>query len=261
MIYTSSIPKHIYSWNNDDDTYRAVVSIDAQVVSVHTLDEQDVTFPIDPLVISCCRYRRSKKDSLDYDHEAEFATLSDYAKKSQTVTEEDFALAASIRTYFTGKATFTLLRGEALTKFKQDLSALLTLDWSGNQGIIFPSKYVKMIYKLPFFYEHDMIIENEVFDFKERQPIQHKYQGWESVSLYYIRSVSQNSKKKANISYWFKDSNGTRFCIDIDKTNSLIPAWEQLIKLGPITIKGGYIELSYNTLQFYRVTQRWQILS
>jgi hypothetical protein len=256
MIYASPIPKHLFSWNNDNEAW-----IETETVSVYDLNEQNVTFPVDPLVISCCRYRRSNKESLDYDDEAAFSTIDLYSAKHQTITADDFALADSIRTYYKGKVTFALLRGEQLSKFKQDLAALLALEWTDTREITISQKYIGMIYKLPYFYEHDTTIENEVFDSRKLQPIQTRYRHGESVALTYIRSVARHQKRNPSISYWFKDSSGTRFRIDVDKTNSLIPAWEQLIKSGPVHIEGGYTELSHNTLHFYKVAPRWKIVS
>ena len=116
-----------------------------------------------------------------------------------------------------------------------------------------------MIYKLPYFYHHDLILASEVFD-NEYQEINKRQQSWEKVTLTYIRSLDERQKRNPSIKYWFKDQHDNRYSVSIEKTNSLIPTWEHFIK-NPVTIKGAYIERAYDTLHFYQVKPGWKIVS
>jgi hypothetical protein len=116
-----------------------------------------------------------------------------------------------------------------------------------------------MICKLPFFYEHDMGLINDVFG-SETHSIKKHVSSDDPVTLTFIKALDENQKGKATFSYWFKDSNGNRFSIPVEKNNSLIPTWEEFIKK-PITLSGHYTSRSYDSLEFYKVARGWKIVT
>lgn len=225
--------------------------------NLETETEHLVHFKIDPLVLSCCRYRHSDPSNENYDPVLSFTSLNDPSRITDKVNETDYELANKIRRYYQGKLAFAKLRGKEFTKFRKDLSTLVNLKWDETAKI--SESYFGMLYKLPYFYHHDLILASEVFD-NEYQEINKRQESWEEVTLTYIRSLDERQKRNPSIKYWFKDQHENRYSVSIEKTNSLIPTWEHFITK-PVTIKGAYIERAYDTLHFYQVKPGWKIVA
>jgi hypothetical protein len=185
-----------------------------------------------------------------------YSIKTDTAALQKLATQEDRDLAAAIRTYYGGKIAFAKLRGNKMSKFREDLAKFISIEW--NSAVKISEDFVGMIYKLPYFYEHDVLLVNEVFE-TEYHEITKSLDRYETVKLTYIRSVNEYQKKNPSIKYWFKDEHNNRICVSVEKMNPLIPAWEECIKK-PITIQGLYIERAYDTLHFYRVNPGWKII-
>lgn len=221
------------------------------------IKESVIELKIDPLVLSCCQYRHSDPSSEDYNATAAHTSLNhNPAYLYDKVSRADYGLAEKIRKYYQGKIMFAKLRGSQMSKFRQDLSEFLSIKWEETTKI--SEKFLGMIYKLPYFYHHDLILASEVFD-NEYQEINKRQQSWEEVTLTYIRSLDERQKRNPSIKYWFKDQHDNRYSVSIEKTNSLIPSWEHFITK-PVTIKGAYIERAYDTLHFYQVKPGWKIV-
>lgn len=219
--------------------------------------ETFVQFKMDPLVLSCSQYRLSNPKSEDYNPAAAFTSLGnnpDYLYDK--VMKEDFDLAEKIRKYYWGKLAFAKLRGSQMSKFRQDLTEFVNIKWDETVNI--SEKFFGMLYKLPYFYHHDLILTTEVFDSEYQEIVNHK-RSKDEVRLTYIRSLDEYQKRNPSIKYWFRDEYDNRFCVPVEKSNSLIQAWEQFIK-NPIIIKGSYVERAYDTLHFYRVNPGWKIV-
>ena len=221
-----------------------------EVIDVPTIE--------DPLVLSCTLYRYANPKSEDYNTNVRFLNLMNHQSQILAkTTDEDRKLADEIRRYYRGKFLFLKLRGEETTKFRKDLEQFVMVDW--DPSFIITTKTVGMICKLPFFYEHDMGLINDVFG-SETHSIKKHVSSDDPVTLTFIKALDENQKGKATFSYWFKDSNGNRFSIPVEKNNSLIPTWEEFIKK-PITLSGHYTSRSYDSLEFYKVARGWKIVT
>lgn len=219
--------------------------------------ESFIELKIDPLVLSCCQYRMSDSTSEDYNPTGAFTSLNhNPSYLYDKVNQSDYDLAEKIRKYYRGKIIVAKLRGSQMSKFRQDLAKFINIEW--NESTKISDTYLGMIYKLPYFYHHDLILASEVFD-NEYQEINKRQQSWEEVTLTYIRSLDERQKRNPSIKYWFKDKHDNRYSVSIEKTNSLIPSWEHFITK-PVTIKGAYIERAYDTLHFYQVKPGWKIV-
>jgi hypothetical protein len=211
----------------------------------------------DPLVLSCTLYRFANPNSEDYNPTIRFLNLmKDQSQILAKTTDADRTLADEIRRYYRGKFVFLKLRGEQPTKFRKDLEQFVAIDWDPSFTIT--EKTVGMICKLPFFYEHDMGLINDVFGSETHSIKKHVSIG-DSVTLTFIKVLDENQKGKTTFSYWFKDSNDNRFSIPVEKNNSLIPTWEEFIKK-PVTLSGHYTSRSYDSLEFYKVARGWKII-
>ena len=229
----------------------------AEPYNLETEPENFVQFKVDPLVLSCCSYRHNDPNSENYDPILSFTSLNQPSKIYDKVNEADYELANKIRSYYKGKLAFAKLRGKETTKFRRDLSTLVNIEWDETAKI--SENYFGMLYKLPYFYHHDLMLVNEVFE-TEYQEINKRQDSWEEVTLTYIRSLDEKQKRNPSIKYWFKDQHENRYSVSIEKTNSLIPTWEHFITK-PVTIKGAYIERAYDTLHFYQVKPGWKIVA
>ena len=227
-------------------------AFDDILISVDNEPETFYEFEIDPLVLSCAKYRISKTEN-----GASFISLKDGGAYFKTrVIPEDHVEAKNIRDYYRGKIMFAKLRGSQMSKFRQDLSRLVADDWESGNKI--SEVFFGMIHKLPYFYQHDLTLASEIFD-TDYQEINKRRESWSEVTLTYIRSLDEYQKRSPSIKYWFKDEHDTRFCISIEKVNPLLPAWERMLN-EPVTVKGNYIERAYDTLHFYQVKPNWKIV-
>ncbi len=239
-------------------TYKlsSLASVYDNIVPFTLENETDsyVQLKMDPLVLSCCRYRHNDP-ATDY-YDPIVAHTSNLSYLYDKVTQDDYDLADKIRKYYWGKLAFAKLRGNQMSKFRQDLAAFLNIKWDELTKL--SERFFGMLYKLPYFYHHDLLLASEVFE-SEYQDISTPQESWEEVTLTYIRSLDERQKKNPSIKYWFKDKHDNRYSVSIEKTNSLIPTWEHFISK-PVTIKGAYIERAYDTLHFYQVKPGWKII-
>ena len=226
-----------------------VIDLDA-VTEVPTIE--------DPLVLSCTLYRYANPNSEDHNPSIRFLNLiKDQSAILKKTTDVDRKLADDIRRHYRGKFLFLKLRGEQPTKFRQDLEKFVAIDWDPSFTIT--TKTVGMICKLPFFYEHDMGLINDVFG-SETHNIKKHVSSNDPVTLTFIKVLDENQKGKTSFSYWFKDSHDNRFSIPVEKNNSLLPTWEEFIKK-PVTLSGHYTSRSYDSLEFYKVARGWKIVT
>ena len=212
----------------------------------------------DPLVLSCTLFRFANPNSEDYDTDVRFLNLMNHQNQILKKTNDvDRKLADEIRRHYRGKFVFLRLRGEQPTKFRQDLEKFVAVDWDPSFTIT--EKTVGLICKLPFFYEHDMGLINDVFG-SETYNIKKYVTSNDPVTLTFIKVLDENQKGKTTFSYWFKDSHDNRFSIPVEKNNSLLPTWEEFIKK-PVTLSGHYTSRSYDSLEFYKVARGWKIVT
>ena len=199
----------------------------------------------DPLVLSCTLFRFANPNSEDHDPSFRFFNLINHQSQIlEKTTDVDRKLADDIRRHYRGKFVFLRLRGEQPTKFRKDLEKFVAVDW--NPSFTITEKTVGMICKLPFFYEHDMGLINDVFGSETHNIKRHVSIG-DPVTLTFIKALDENQKGKTTLSYWFKDLHDNRFSIPVEKNNSLIPTWEEFIKK-PVTLSGHYTSRSYDSL-------------
>lgn len=222
------------------------------------LKDSRTSYTEDPLVLSCARYRISDPKSDDFDMFGLYSSMkTDQAKLAEKIKDIDRVLAGIIRQYYRGKIIFAKLRGDTLSKFRKDLEKFISNDWVPGDEI--PDSFIGMVTRLPYFYENDIILTTDVFE-SDRHTNTRTVVSKEPVKLTYIRSIEEYQKKHPTVKYWFKDENENRFEISIEKTNSLLPTWEEFLKKSTVEINGNYVARSYDTLEFYQVKPGWKIV-
>ena len=222
-------------WNTDEDT----IKIDDKFQTTEDL-----------ITLSCVSYRlrNSKPSGFNY------LITSDTKTLVSNITDEDREFARVLKAFFSSKILMQKLRGEKLSKFRTDLSKLLHEDFFNS----YPKDLVGIAYKLPYFYEHDQLLVNEVFG-SEYRDIKYAKSSKPEKTLTYIRSLDQCQKRSPAIRYWFSDELDNRVVIAVEKNNPLIPAWEILLK-NPVRIGANFSVRNYDTLSFYQASPNWKII-
>lgn len=244
MVINIQSLRQVQAWTTDND-------------NVFELKEY-ISYTEDPLVLSCVRYRISDTKSEDFETFGLYSSMKhDQAKLAEKIKDIDLVLADTIRHYYRGKIIFAKLRGDSLSKFRKDLEKFISTDWVPGNTI--PESFIGMVTRLPYFYENDIILVTDVFE-SDRHTNTSTVISKEPVKLTYIRSIEEHQKKNPSIKYWFKDDSENRFEVSIEKSNSLLPTWEEFLKKSTVEITGKYVERSYDNLQFYQVKPGWKIV-
>lgn len=219
----------------------------------------ETTFPVheDPIALSCVMYRLRTTDETIEDRPSYLFNLqSDSKILAKSITAEDRLLAQLIRTFYNGKLIVARLRNQALTKFREDLAALLLLT-ANEYGIYdIPEKFAGMLYKLPYFYEYDRLLIDNVFGseyFSVDGPRQK-----ESASLTFIRKLDAHRKRSPRYEYWFMDEDTNRVVLYVDKSNPIEPLFEQYVR-NNIMITGRLISKRIDNLNFYTPYNYWKL--
>lgn len=227
-----------------------------EIVSLPADSTQEVSynFTVDPLLVSCTLYRliaeSRAKDKIDHLN----WSLTDHTDKIiAKITDQDRVFAESLVSYYKSKLIMAKLRGDHFTKFKTDLLKYLT-----DSPTSVTSKFVGMIYKLPYFYQYDMQLI-EIFDGAksdlEKVPNHLERQ---DINLSFISKADTGQKKARHYEYWFKDENNLRFLVEVEKYNPIRPLWEKAIQNGDLSINSIFEKKRRDNLEFY-TAKGWHI--
>lgn len=205
------------------------------------LTEKPKVYPMDPLVLSCARYRRGK----------ELPTTP----PSSDVSDQEYARTAhNIRSYYRGKLTRSVLYGQKLTPFRQDLAEFMQLP--DNETQVFP-KFEGMIYRLPEMYEYDSKIDHMIELYRPKtgpfgSSDGRHYQQLRLTPVFCFKhSPTRISPRKSN-RHWMYDQNSGRLVrMDLSDENVLYGLWNsiwergQTIELSAFVTKRRFDEINY----------------
>lgn len=176
---------------------------------------------------------------------------------AKSITAEDRQQAQTIRTFFNGKLTVAQLRGENITEFRKDLMKLLNTPMDENGKYVYSEKFVGMIYKLPYFYEYDRTLIDDVFGSEYHEilkPIRADSEDNRStVSLTFLRKMDANKKRLPQTEYWFADQYDNRVVVHVDKANPLDMLFERYVEANTVRLQGYFTRARKDTLNFYKV--------
>jgi hypothetical protein len=210
-------------------------------------------FTTDPLLISCTLYRLIKEsresDSISYLN----WSLNEHANQIvNKITDQDRVFAESVKTYYMSKLLMAKLRGDDFTKFKTDL-----MQYLHDSPNTLTSRFVGMVYKLPYFYEYDMqLIEIFGGEHKDLGPARQRDR--EDITLTFIAKADNGQKRSRHYEYWFKDDSDTRILLEIEKHNPVRNLWEQSIQSGKLNVSTFLEKKRRDNLEFY-VAKAWTI--
>lgn len=221
--------------------------------SVSKDTEVRYNFTTDPLLISCTLYRLIKEsresDSISYLN----WSLTDYTDEISTkITDQDRVFAESLKSYYLSKLLMAKLRGDHFTKFKTDL-----MQYLNDSPNTLTSRFVGMVYKLPYFYQYDMQLI-EIFGGEYKDLGKNKYRDRTDVSLTFIAKADNGQKRSRHYEYWFKDDSDTRILLEVEKHNPVRNLWEHSIQTGKLNINTLFEKKRRDNLEFY-VAKAWTI--
>ena len=224
----------------------------------HSTPESTFALHEDPIALSCVMYRfRTNEESINDRPSHLFNLQSDAKLLAKSITQEDRLLAQTIRTFYNGKLIVARLRNQQLTKFRQDLATLLLMNADDYGLYHIPVSFSGMLYKLPYFYEYDRSLIDDVFEseyFSVDGPRRK-----ESASLTFIRKLDAYRKRNPRYEYWFTDENSNRVVLYVDKSNPIEPLFEQYVQTNDIAVTGSFISKTVDNLSFYTPYSVWKM--
>ena len=203
----------------------------------------------DIITISCVAKRLRGENS-------HVSILNDADRLIKLITEEDRSQAQAIRTYYNGKLTVSQLRGDHITPFRKDLITLLNTPVSENGEYVYSGKFAGMIYKLPYFYEYDRALIDDIFQSEYHEifkPIRFGAEGKATASLTFIKKIDANRKRISQTEYWFSDDAGNRVVLGIDYSNPLDGLFQKYAESNTVCVNGYFTPTRKDTLNFYKV--------
>lgn len=215
--------------------------------------EVSYKFTTDPLLISCTLYRMIQEAKAEDKFTYHNWSLNEHADKIvSNITDQDRVFAESLKSYYMSKLLMAKLRGDDLTKFKTDLMQYLHA--SPNT---LTSRFIGMVYKLPYFYEYDMKLV-EIFGGEHKDLGSARHRDREDIALTFIAKADNGQKRARHYEYWFKDDSDTRILLEVEKHNPVRNLWEQSIKTGKLNVNTLFEKKRRDNLEFY-VARAWTI--
>lgn len=209
-------------------------------------DENFFSVSEDIIAISCVAKRLGPGNNVI--HEAD--------RLAKSITSEDRHQAQMIRTFYNGKLTVAQLRGENITEFRKDLIKLLNTPMDENGKYVYSEKFAGMIYKLPYFYEYDRSLIDDVFGSEYHEilkSIKTDKDNKSTVSLTFLRKMDAKKKRLPQTEYWFADQYDNRVVVHVDKANPLDTLFERYAESNTVRLQGYFTRTKKDSLNFYKV--------
>jgi hypothetical protein len=210
--------------------------------------EKSIKFKEDPLVLSV-----SLKDLMEHNFGAFYSLEDD--RVLNNIKDDTRALAEQIRKYYGKKYFWTnLTNTRQISDFRGRVCYLLE-----NRIHVCEGKDVGIYYKLPYFYEEDMVYD----DFKKQYnttDVPHIVRGGfqnkpvkSQLVLKYLKTTSSRQQKRNINRFWFTD-NQYLYNIEVANDNPLLEMFKQLITEDTeITFDTNYNVDRIDQMYFYKL--------
>ena len=200
------------------------VTVDDSIdIFTSTYKEKDKVFDVDPLLLSV-----SLKDLMD-EMPGTFYSLDD-PRVAEHVNDDIRQQTEQIRKYYTKKFFWTNFSDNGrISEFRSRMCYLLE-----NRIQKCKDQDVGIYYKLPYFYEEDMIYDDfkkqyNTTDLPRVKPSKLFDKTFkENKTLKYVKTTSSRQRKRNINRFWFTDSTYL-YCIEVANDNPLLEMFKQLV--------------------------------
>jgi len=210
------------------------------------MEERIINFNEDPLVLACTlkAYQEEGKGYL---------SLDDHLLPG-LITDQDRDLAEKIREHFTKKFFWRALSDtRSLSDYRRRLINLLE-----NRIKSCKDQDCGIYYKLPYFYEEDVIYEEFKKTLKTKiiDSLGSSRHNKMSKRLTFLKTTLCSQRKRKIIRYWFKDNNDFLYSIELTNDNPLLPIFNDYLKeQSSVLFETRITEDRIDDLYFYKMFQ------
>jgi len=148
------------------------------------------------------------------------------------VTEEDRNLAASIRDYYSKKIMLWKLKGQNLSKFREDMNMLIH-----SEGKVFKEEMCPLAYRLPEFYHYDLGFDNLATE--HNKIIKESGSLLQSKTLTLRETFTVNKRHSKRKEYWFSDDSDNLVSLSVTHDNPLLSLLD-FHSHSPLTVTGKF---------------------
>lgn len=132
------------------------------------------------------------------------------------ITEDDRKLASDIRDYFSKKIMMWKLKGQRLSKFREDMSTFIHSD-----GKVFKEDMCPLVYRLPEFHAYDVEFDSMAMEHSKVIPTRVAGKVSKQITLRKTFIVGKRYAKRKE--YWFTDEDDKLVTLSVVKDNPLVP--------------------------------------
>lgn len=203
----------------------------------------------DPLLLSCVLYRLTNQIP---NVANTYGLTSDFIKHQ--ITSEDRIFVGTIRRHYNDKIVLTTLRGDIITPFRKDLARFLSGEFkTTGEKHEFPTAFLGMVYKLPYFYQYDKelasVFGSEYYSLKGDEL---NYET-EQQKLTFIKKIMSYRKGRNPHEYWFSDHKDDRIMLSVEARSPLADLFDHYLSINEnISVKGHFRAARKDTLEYYR---------
>jgi hypothetical protein len=208
----------------------------------HTETRQNPTvYQTDPLVLSVAAQDLSHKTGLL------FYSLED-TKVQESITEQHLSRAEEIRSYYCKKYFWNGLKGLPNSDYRNRVCYLLE-----NRIKTCVDKDSGIYYKLPYFYDEDMIYDEFKRLYKTWDIPHGTGPNYEIKTLELLKVSESRQQGKKIVRQWFTDQQYL-FCIESTADNPLLPLCTQILSQHPLVrLYTRYTASRIDQMEFYKL--------
>lgn len=242
-IYTASMP-----YNGSSGILNDLLA--EQAFGPHIKKYQVIEITEDLLALSSAWYRMREAYANGAPHTNITKLLDELLFKY--VTSADHDMASNIRDYYSKKIMMWKLKGQQLSKFREDMNTFIHGD-----GKIFKEDFCPLVYRLPEFYAYD--VEFDLLTNEHNKLISTKINGSVANMQLTLRKTfivgKRHSKRKE---YWFTNQNDNLVTMSFQHDNPLISLLDVYAK-NSFSLSGLFYTYDRDNVQYLK-TQRFTFL-
>jgi hypothetical protein len=171
----------------------------------------------------------------------------------QELSSDDHQRASEIRDHYSKKMMIWKLKGDKLSKYREDLNSFVHSD-----GMKFQENMLGLAYHLPSFYEYDsQLDEIRLNVVSTKVPVKALR---DCRTLKPLKRIVFKNKRTANVQYWMQDSEtDTAAMIQIEAKNPLEHLWNHVFATADTLVVSGNFNLKVHDNFEYVSINKWNL--